>query len=82
MVGWVPLYLYLYIHVSFSELTMTEVKKRKLDGNIMEVDDVNVETNEIFEQANIAVLLAQEGDWKLKYNFYELNLSLYVYEIE
>ena len=41
---------------------MTEVKKRKLDGNIMEVDDVNVETNEIFEQANIAVLLAQEGD--------------------
>ena len=75
-------FIFIFIHVSFSELTMTEVKKRKLDGNIMEVDDVNVETNEIFEQANKAVLLAQEGDWKLKYNFYELNLSLYVYEIE
>ena len=75
-------FIFIFIHVSFSELTMTEVKKRKLDGNIMEVDDVNVETNEIFEQANIAVLLAQEGDWKLKYNLYELNLSLYVYEIE
>ena len=62
VLSWMSSFIFIFIHVSFSELTMTEVKKRKLDGNIMEVDDVNVETNEIFEQANIAVLLAQEGD--------------------
>ena len=44
---------------------MTEAKKRKVDGeivNINEVNDVHTdETDQLYEEANRALLLAEQG---------------------